>query len=214
MNRVKFTDRQAGDHIVVKMKIGGVPYDHHGIYCGSNEVIHYDGNGKCIKKVSLKDFVGKDHTVEEIEELVYPCNFRLEQIVERANKLARAGFVGADYDLLTKNCEHIAYFCRLDKWTSQQVDALDTLNNSYEKMSSSQKSLLTKRLALISKYGSGKAGIAVIVGVAIVKGLHWVVDNVHTQESEIETIAKSIAGSQTQKNFLISDIKNHKLWRH
>jgi Lecithin retinol acyltransferase len=137
-SRVKFTHKDEGDHIVIKMKDKrtGVPYYHHGIYCGNNRVVHYDFYQKCIAEVSLEEFVG-EYRLEDVEEVLYVSKYPAPEVVGRAKKLADVQFLldsntreplgnqSLSYDLFIRNCEHFTYYCRLGEWNSEQVDFLN-----------------------------------------------------------------------------------------
>ena len=96
---------QPGDHIYCyRDKF----YSHHGIYAGNGKVWEYDGKTIAdaeIKLSSLHDFSLGD----AINCLNYEADFTPEEILERA---ASRRFE-ATYNILSNNCMHFAFWCRL-----------------------------------------------------------------------------------------------------
>ena len=90
-----------GNHIYVNR--GG--YTHHGIYCGDDRVIHYDG-GK-IREVSLSTFAQNHHVSVQKHHHSYPA----DRVISRANK--RLG--EKKYNLVFNNCEHFAAWCKVGR---------------------------------------------------------------------------------------------------
>lgn len=109
---------EPGDHLVSPRM--GSAYDHHGIYIGGNNVIHYSGlagnaSGSEVAITSLKKFSnGNGHYV-----VPHPnAKFHGDEVVKRARKR-----LGEDqYNLATNNCEHFVNWCIDDEHRSQQVD--------------------------------------------------------------------------------------------
>ncbi|NMF58684.1 lecithin retinol acyltransferase family protein [Pseudanabaena yagii] len=103
-----------GAHIfVVKIHPNlGLRYQHHGIYVGENCVIHLMDNG-IVSKISLKQFrrMGRKHRYGIIHS---PRKGSHKIVVERANKLLRRQKLR--YNLLNRNCEHFAHYCRSGAW--------------------------------------------------------------------------------------------------
>lgn len=103
-----------GAHIfVIKIHAhSGLRYQHHGIYVGDNCVIHLMDDG-VVRKISLKKFrfMGKNHCYGIIHS---PRKGSHKAVVERAKKLLRKQKLG--YNLLNRNCEHFARYCRNEVW--------------------------------------------------------------------------------------------------
>jgi hypothetical protein len=95
-------------------------YDHHGVYVGRGQVVHYSGLSgfwQCgpVEEVSLSRFVG-GHPVRIVphpESASSP-----EEIVRRA----RSRLGEDDYRLLTNNCEHFCNWCLSGISRSAQVE--------------------------------------------------------------------------------------------
>lgn len=115
----------AGDHLIVARPVLGKfgrLYSHHGIYLGSNQVIHYAGlaNGvftkgsSRVQMLSLEAFTG-GHKLEIHHYDNRP--FHAAEIVVRA----RARLGENRYNLVFNNCEHFAHHCCIGEHASQQV---------------------------------------------------------------------------------------------
>jgi hypothetical protein len=95
-------------------------YTHHGIYVGSNEVIHYSGlsdslAGGAIQVVSLEKFCGADG-FSVIEH--FRPKFTPGEIVTRA----RSRLGENRYDVASNNCEHFVYWAIEGRCESTQVN--------------------------------------------------------------------------------------------
>lgn len=106
---------QIGDHLV-STRLG---YTHHGLYLGSDLVIHYSGladglSSGAIEITTLKDFCGDGG----VSTRSHP--FAAHTIAQR---IARAkSRLGEDrYNVVTNNCEHFVNWCIDGAATSQQV---------------------------------------------------------------------------------------------
>lgn len=101
-----------GDHL----RVWRGAYWHHGIYCGSGNVIHYSGkksNNPVVCQVSIEDFCESRQWFKVDHEMK---NQPID-IVKRAIK--RLG--EPKYNLIFNNCEHFANWCVTGKHTSKQV---------------------------------------------------------------------------------------------
>ena len=106
---------ERGDHIYVRTKIPGVT--HHGIYCANDSVIHFDGHDKIIKSSTLEEF-SKPFVVDEIAVYYDGGGKSPDIVILRAESLLGK----AKYNLLHRNCEHFAVYCRTGKWESSQIE--------------------------------------------------------------------------------------------
>lgn len=107
---------QLGDHVRVRR---AAQYWHHGIYCGSNDVIHFSGElgaktNAEIRRDSLTVFLDGG----EVEVVSYRACDPPAIAVERA--LSRLGERG--YNLFFNNCEHFATWCKTGERRSKQVE--------------------------------------------------------------------------------------------
>ncbi len=128
-------EMKRGDHIYVKTKIPRV--SHHGIYCGNEYAIHFDGHTKSIAKSSLSDFAQPfDISCIKIVDYRDPLRFLgvfkvfdgflksralpddVNAVMERAESLLGK----SQYDLGRRNCEHFAVWCKTKKWRSPQIN--------------------------------------------------------------------------------------------
>ncbi len=105
---------ETGDHLIIKTKYPGII--HHGIYCGDRAVIHFDGHSKSICKASLDDFV-KPFSINEIKVIQYDHCDAAQTVMLRAEALLGK----AQYDLVNRNCEHFAFYCKIGEWESNQI---------------------------------------------------------------------------------------------
>ena len=96
---------ELADHLFTQ----AIPYTHHGIFVGNNNVLHYalDGDNITIKEDSLEVFAGgrKIHLKSEKES---PLSYSREQAIFRAYKR----FNEKEYNLLINNCENFVRWCR------------------------------------------------------------------------------------------------------
>lgn len=120
-----------GDHLV-SSRLG---YDHHGLYIGNGEVIHYSGFSELFDKGSievttLEDFEqGSSSSVKNHLVSIYDANERVERAYSK---------LGEDsYNLIFNNCEHFVNWCFNGFKTSSQVNnavhAVTVVANEYAK---------------------------------------------------------------------------------
>lgn len=173
---------QPGDHIVVRIQKKGflTPALHHGIYVGDNSVVHYHQlqdddesaakDDMIIKKVSLEDFSHGN----EVYELHYQSPPILaDEVVATAEEMCtKEG--KTKYDLMSHNCEHIAFKCKTGEWASEQVeDMLDIAAMAVitgEKIGQtvgSSSTVPAKVGGKIIQKGGGKGAIILGVGVGV-----------------------------------------------
>lgn len=120
-----------GDHICVARFAGA--YYHHGIYVGSRRVIHVEGeplnaivspNKIKIRRVSLDEFAAGG----DVQVVRHASQRNSSDVVSRASsyvgRLVRhpKNHEKTGYNLLLRNCEHFATWCRTGDWRSQQVE--------------------------------------------------------------------------------------------
>ena len=96
-----------GDHI----KTNRLFYTHHGIYISDNEVIEYSSS--CIRVTTLVKFRNGGNL-----EVV---RYKKALPNRRTIQIARNFLNTANYNLILRNCEHFATFCKTGKWYSDQV---------------------------------------------------------------------------------------------
>ncbi|MGA3951993.1 lecithin retinol acyltransferase family protein [Ralstonia nicotianae] len=106
-----------GAHLVTQRN----GYEHHGIYVGNGQVIHYAGFARRQRR----------GPVEKISITCFACGFAVyvkfevcpsydgEEVARRAG--SRLG--EDDYRLLTNNCEHFCSWCLFGECRSAQVEA-------------------------------------------------------------------------------------------
>jgi len=105
---------EPGDHIVVHRGL----YNHHGIFCGNDKVIHYRSSLKTkwsaeICTTTLSEFGEGAEVYIVLDESSDP----VEVIIRRAESRLGERW----YNLLFNNCEHFATFCRTGTGESRQV---------------------------------------------------------------------------------------------
>ena len=109
-------------------------YRHYGIYINENCVIHYDGKlddvflrKMCIRETTMDRFLG-GKTSYYID--TRKAKFYNEEVVTRARQC-----IGEEkFNLVARNCEHFAMWCKIGKSRSNQVYLILLLSitiNSY-----------------------------------------------------------------------------------
>jgi hypothetical protein len=106
-----------GDQIYAMREVAGVPgvYEHHGIDCGDDAVIHYYKGGDTPTVTETpKDLFARGGRIYLKSQAVA---FLPDIVVTRAK--SRLG--EQRYDLLTNNCEHFANWCKTGHNESEQL---------------------------------------------------------------------------------------------
>ncbi|WP_204141148.1 lecithin retinol acyltransferase family protein [Halomicronema sp. CCY15110] len=106
-----------GDQVYAMREVAGVlgVYEHHGIDCGSDAIIHYYKGGEVPTIISTpRDLFARGSRI-----FVKPRSlaFLPHIVVQRAN--SRLG--EQRYDLLTNNCEHFANWCKTGRNDCEQL---------------------------------------------------------------------------------------------
>ncbi|GCB05177.1 lecithin retinol acyltransferase family protein [Ralstonia sp. SET104] len=96
-------------------------YEHHGIYVGNGQVIHYAGFSRRqrrgpVERISIGSFACG--FAVSIQRDASPC-YNGDEVARRAG--SRLG--ESDYRLLTNNCEHFCSWCLFGECRSAQVEA-------------------------------------------------------------------------------------------
>lgn len=146
-----------GDQIYVYRNLYNLEqvYEHHGIDCGDNTVIHYRKPSEIIERTSWETF-SKGNRVY-IKEYARGFCYLPHLVVTRAQE--RLG--ENQYNLFFNNCEHFATWCKTginhSKQISELIPALENLNkfnlyeslekNLYSSETNKTKYLLNKALA-------------------------------------------------------------------
>lgn len=117
MNRLP----RRGDHIRVTRGF----YAHDGIYVGDGQVIHFWGmrNNKAegrVRRDSVSIFLGRAKAIQIVD---YGVSFADDEVVRRA--YSRLGQDG--YNVLFRNCQHFARWCKTDQHESDQVERVVTV---------------------------------------------------------------------------------------
>lgn len=94
-----------GDQIYAIREIIGIPYEHHGIDCGGEGVIHYSKVGEATVTRTSRDSFAQGGSVYIKAQ---PTAFIPEVVIDRAE--SRLG--ERQYDLFFNNCEHFANWCK------------------------------------------------------------------------------------------------------
>lgn len=105
-----------GDQIYSMREVAGVPgvYEHHGIDCGDDTVIHYRKQGTATIARTSTDWFAQGGSIYI---KLQPTAFLPDIVVQRAE--SRLG--EQQYDLLTNNCEHFASWCKTGHHESEQL---------------------------------------------------------------------------------------------
>jgi hypothetical protein len=106
-----------GDQIYVMREVAGVPaqYQHHGIDCGDQSVIHYSKAGEVATILrTAYDSFSWGNPVYLVD---HDTCFIADVVIERAE--SRLG--EQRYDLFFNNCEHFATWCKTGRNVSAQL---------------------------------------------------------------------------------------------
>jgi hypothetical protein len=104
---------QPGDHI----KTARTGYEHHGIYVGDNEVIHYSGDKAKSGATIRRDTLGVFSQDQPVEVVMYARRFGGTKAVSHAVSRLEEN----NYSLVGNNCEHFARWCVTGDRESEQV---------------------------------------------------------------------------------------------
>ena len=106
-----------GDQVYAMRQVASVPgvYEHHGIDCGDDEVIHYYKGGEVptITRTPRDLFARGGRIFVKPRSMAYLPHV----VVQRAQ--SRLG--EQKYDLLTNNCEHFANWCKTGRSDCEQL---------------------------------------------------------------------------------------------
>ncbi|XP_076070694.1 phospholipase A and acyltransferase 2-like [Mytilus galloprovincialis] len=118
-------------------------YKHWAVYIGNNEIVHVSGIGGRVAanpghsfSISGVHFNKAEVKKENVFDVLGTSKCKINNSKDRGNKcfdpkevVKRAlGKLGSlDYNILWRNCEHFASWCRYDKKISQQADDLLTV---------------------------------------------------------------------------------------
>lgn len=145
-----------GDHIFIVRRIGGIPFQHHGVDMGDGTVVHLaPASGPC---VALKDDSGEFCVRRESYESF--CRGESPRVVDHKNTRpvedilsAATGCIGrTGYHLLDGNCEHFARMCVTGRAESHQIEMSEATVASLA-------SLATKALWSVSSRASSRLAI-------------------------------------------------------
>lgn len=160
---------QPGDHLVVSKGL----YTHHGIYVGSNQVIHYAGlskdrtaKGSGVQITHLNTFTGGSRIRIKLHDR---APYQGEAVVNRA--LSRLG--ENQYNLLLNNCEHFVNWCIEGIESSEQVQTATTgtaIAIASGQLARSQLTRSASQIAISSGIGAGLAGKTAAVGTSTLVG--------------------------------------------
>ena len=110
-----------GDHIFVLCERNTVSFEHHGIDCGDDTVIHFS-------KATGKGIITRD-TMSYFESLsidgnLYAPEYKKCDSVSVVIQRAMSKLGKGEYDLGLNNCEHFASWCKTGNKKSKQVNTV------------------------------------------------------------------------------------------
>jgi single-stranded DNA-specific DHH superfamily exonuclease len=113
--KIKSEKVEKSDHI----KVCRGDYWHHGIAISSKKIIHFAGK-KCIDQTPEIVMTSLSNFLEggSVEFVFYKKCYDAKKTVEIANRLLKEN---QKYSLIFSNCEHLATFCKIGSWRSEQV---------------------------------------------------------------------------------------------
>ena len=94
-----------GDHLKVDKGF----YSHHGLYIGSNKVIHYTGFANGMSSGPVKITTVDDFSFGSEIQIVEHTNEKYS--VDKAIQRAKSRIGEQDYNLILNNCEHFVNWC-------------------------------------------------------------------------------------------------------
>jgi hypothetical protein len=143
---------ELGDHLI-SWRTG---YTHHGIYIGSDQVIHYSGLADGLRAgpveiTTLKKFAaGKDVKVRKYDDALYSG--------DSAVRRARSRLGENNYDLQANNCEHFCTWVRTGEHASRQVQLVSELAGAFGAgVSEYRKQRFHKATVTEAAFGTAKA---------------------------------------------------------
>lgn len=164
-----------GEHIFIE----GHAFDHHGIDCGDDTVIHYSG--------SIKGGTGR--IVRDSKNIKnYEYKHSASEIVNRAERRLRQSHTEG-YNLVFNNCEQFAYDCTVGKADSWQLNNAGAGAVGAIALGAGLATVTTEVAAggILGFLGAtttvaafpvvAVVGGAAIAGAAVYKGLKWLDNN-------------------------------------
>ena len=162
---------QPGDHLV-SLRTG---YQHHGLYLGGHQVIHYQGVSAGIHSgqiaiTTLAEFSqGRGYRIQHHSARA----FNREESIDRA--YSRLG--EAHYSTLFNNCEHFVQWCIEDRHSSPQVNqattALAATGSQLLKSSQGSQAITSALMGASASLASVPATSSTILSVTAISAPAW-----------------------------------------
>lgn len=178
---------QPGDHIFAARRFHGfIPYEHHGIYCGEDRVVHYGDLKDSLREAVVRETdYASFHQEDDVFVRVGPDPDCLDPA--HVTSLARLaiGSGKGEYSLHRNNCEHFATLCktllpeskqvqRVQGWLSKGVGAAATWTASWLARKAARR---TGQVLLAAAVSNPAAALLVVGGVVCVVGAGLVIQN-------------------------------------
>ncbi len=173
-----------GDHIFIE----GHLYDHHGIDCGDDTVIHYSGSIKGGAGRIVRDSKSRFAQGKQIRIKNYEYKHSATEIVNRAERRLKQSHTEG-YNIVFNNCEQFAYDCTIGKADSLQLNnvAAGTIGASAvgaglyfattEVAAGGILGFLGATTTVAAFPITAVFGAVLITGAAVYKGLKWLDNN-------------------------------------
>jgi hypothetical protein len=173
-----------GDHIFIE----GHLYDHHGIDCGDDTVIHYSGSIKGGTGRIVRDSKSRFAQGKQIKIKNYEYKYSASEIVNRAERRLRQSHTEG-YNIVFNNCEQFAYDCTIGKADSWQLNNAGASAVGVGVVGAGLAAATTEVAAggILGFLGAtttvaafpmaAVVGGAAIAGAAVYKGLKWLDNN-------------------------------------